>query len=255
MLDYFNFSAGEVHLTNSEAAGAFIVMSDYTMDGFMALCQHHDWMKSRFSNGVDVVYPSFPYSRQDRDINGPFSLRVFANMVNAQGFHSISTWDPHSDVLPALVPGLRVTEQEHILSVAVPQDVQETYDVIVAPDAGAVKKAQKTADRLAKPLAFGVKRRDDEGTIVETNLYGDVKGQDVLIVDDICDGGATFCGLSEALHANGANSVDLYVTHAIMAKGVEPLVDAGVRHIYTTQSFPAVVGEDGFITRVGAYDS
>lgn len=68
-------------------------------------------------------------------------------------------------------------------------------------------------------------------------LAGDVRGRDVLIVDDLCDAGGTFIGAAQVLRQHGARSVSLYVTHGIFSKGVEHLLAQGIDNIYTTTSY------------------
>ncbi|MEQ2351952.1 phosphoribosyltransferase family protein [Pseudoalteromonas piscicida] len=73
------------------------------------------------------------------------------------------------------------------------------------------------------------------GEIVQTQVLGEVKGKDLLIVDDICDGGRTFTELAKVLKAQGANSIALYVTHGIFSQGLgvfSGLIDT----VYTTNS-------------------
>jgi ribose-phosphate pyrophosphokinase len=70
-------------------------------------------------------------------------------------------------------------------------------------------------------------------------MAGDVRGRDLLIVDDLCDAGGTFIGSAQVLREAGAHSVSLYVTHGIFSKGVEHLFANGIDAIYTTTSYAA----------------
>jgi len=68
-----------------------------------------------------------------------------------------------------------------------------------------------------------------------------IKGKDALIVDDICDGGATFIGLAKELLILGANSVSLFVTHGIFRSGTDIIFESGISKIITTNSLPQTI--------------
>jgi ribose-phosphate pyrophosphokinase len=84
----------------------------------------------------------------------------------------------------------------------------------------------------------GNKKRDPEtGGLSGFDYEGDVKGKNLLIVDDIADGSGTFIGLAQKLLEGGAKEVRLYVTHGIFSKGVDFLLNNGISHIYTTDTY------------------
>ena len=84
------------------------------------------------------------------------------------------------------------------------------------------------------PFLHGEKVRDQlSGKITSYELKGKPEGMNVMIVDDICDGGATFVILAKALYEGGAKEVNLFVTHGIFSKGLEPLKEAGIKRIFT----------------------
>jgi ribose-phosphate pyrophosphokinase len=83
----------------------------------------------------------------------------------------------------------------------------------------------------------GMKKRDlKTGELTGFDFYGEVRGKDLLIVDDICDGGGTFIGLAGKLRYEGAKSISLYVSHGIFSRGIEILFDCGIEMVYTTDS-------------------
>ena len=83
-------------------------------------------------------------------------------------------------------------------------------------DGARLKKGQEY--RLASKI-----RDTKTGYITETKLQGEVRGRDVLIFDDICDGGRTFIELAKSLKAKGAKKISLYITHGIFSKGKDVL--------------------------------
>jgi len=118
-----------------------------------------------------------------------------------------------------------------------------SFSAIVAPDAGSEKRAAGVAKLLNIPIVNGYKTRDiSTGAITgfghnyDSSLYG----KDLLIVDDICDGGGTFIGLGNSLKEAGAE-VSLYVTHGLFSKGFVAL-NKIFKKIYTTDSIPLQQG-------------
>lgn len=175
-----------------------------------------------------LFMPYFPYARQDRVCNPgeALSVKVIADLIReVNTSQKIELWDPHSDVVQALFPaGSTVIIEQHEL--AAPFFVGWEKAVIVAPDAGAAKKARKLADRLNLPFIQAHKTRDVKtGEITGTSVehWQGVAENDwkFIIVDDICDGGRTFIELGQALRKLGATGeLHLYVTHGIFSKGL-----------------------------------
>uniref|UniRef100_A0AAU8GDS6 Ribose-phosphate pyrophosphokinase n=1 Tax=Salmonella phage vB_SEnST11_KE22 TaxID=3161173 RepID=A0AAU8GDS6_9CAUD len=178
--------------------------------------------------------PYIPYARQDRVVQPgeALSIKVFANIVNSLGFDKVIVDDPHSDVSAALLNNVRIRHQHELA--ASYSDVLAGRDVtIIAPDAGARKKAQKVSEHLRLPLVEAGKVRDVKtNEITGTAVFGDVTGRECVIVDDICDGGRTFIALAQALKEKGAKRVILYVTHGIFSFGKQVIFDGGVDEIY-----------------------
>jgi ribose-phosphate pyrophosphokinase len=106
-------------------------------------------------------------------------------------------------------------------------------DVLCYPDKGAVTK-YKTLYK--HNYIFGEKVRDSStGIITDYKIQGTIKGQKILIVDDICDGGMTFILLADKLLSEGALEINLFVTHGIFSKGLACLKAAGIGRIFTNK--------------------
>ncbi len=247
---HFVFSGGEVHVKVGKDASAKLVCTDYTMNGFMSVCQHNEVLRRR-GLSVSLVYPYLPYARQDRIMqeDEPFSLKIFCDILNTQKFDNVTIYDPHSDVAPALIYNCQVIPQWDIAARAMPSEYYSKR-LFVSPDAGAYKKLSKliTDDQR---IAIGVKNRDGQGKITHTNVFSplSIEGQDCVIVDDICDGGRTFIELAKTLKDKGAKSVTLYVTHGIFSQGLEALKPY-IDRIYTTNSFPNVQTDYLFVKEI-----
>lgn len=169
-----------------------------------------------------------PFSRYDRSMykDDAFSLKLVCNMINDMNFDRIIVRDPHSNVTELLLNNLIVIPQEECVN-AFAYDIKGAYDAIVSPDAGALKKIEKVAKILkydyTKVINCGKVRDIQTGDIIRTDVYDDVKGKKLLLVDDICDGGRTFINLAKILKEKGAVKVDLYVTHGMFFFGFDEI--------------------------------
>ena len=175
-----------------------------------------------------------PYARYDRveEQGDVLSIKVFCNMINSLGFCEVIVEDCHSDVGIALLDNCINIPQDKMVQAIVTN--LDSYDAVIAPDGGSVKKAYKLSSLMGVPLIKCDKVRDFKtGKITSFSVPLDELKPlcKVLIVDDICDGGGTFIGLAKELHKY-IPEVDLYVTHCIFSKGVEGLFDSGINSIY-----------------------
>lgn len=196
----------------------------------------------------ELRIPYFPYARQDRDdgIHGN-SLRAFCRIIAGLGYQSIWTMDPHSDVLPALLPNLTFTSGWKIARTIPKLNLEMDADntAIVAPDAGAAKKLAGVVGE--RRLIIAHKTRNPSDGTLSNFLVAEQCPETCIIVDDICDGGRTFIGLAKALRAQGAKRVLLYVTHGIFSAGLD-VFNGLIDHVYTTDSFVSGQTDSDFLT-------
>jgi ribose-phosphate pyrophosphokinase len=156
-----------------------------------------------------------------------FPLKVFADIINSCNFEGVEVLDPHSDVSAALINNISITKQAEILSLKRHELQQFSNNfMVVSPDAGALKKIYEVAEELdVMVLECGKQRDISTGKIVGCTvpkLNPKYLVTDLLIVDDICDGGASFTHLADELRLQGyTGKIGLYVTHGIFSKGLE----------------------------------
>lgn len=186
----------------------------------------------------DLTIPYLPYGRQDRVMqeDEAFSLKVMAKLLNGLNYNKITTFDCHSSVTNALIDRLAEITQSNVIMnrVGFMMSILKKC-VIIAPDAGAVKKAYKIASFYKQPFAIAEKiRGTSTGEIIHTKI--DAVGENAFIIDDICDGGRTFIELAKALRDRGFTKIYLYVTHGIFSQGLD-VFDGLIDHIYTTNTF------------------
>lgn len=241
------FDNGHLPVT-PEKARILILSNGNLNDEFFIIASAVDILRSinpRIS--INLFMPYTPYARQDRRMvrHDAFSLKIFADMMNSLELDSITVMDSHSGVAPALLNNCTNISQEEIFkSEKVLDSVKGWAEVVVAPDAGASKKAIKVSEALGldpNNLVYLEKVRDvSTGSITSTKILNSdtsVSGRSCLIVDDLCDGGATFISAANALYDRGATHVGLFVTHGLFSRGVQNLTDNGIDRIWTTDSF------------------
>lgn len=202
----------------------------------------------------ELFMPYVPYARQDRVCNPgeALSIKAFAQIINALNFTTVTTLDNHSDVATALIDNCEnlsmdmwLDELSTLTCEFANHEFRETQYVLVAPDAGAMKKTLKLAQRYwgLRVITCDKQRDTKTGDIVGTVVHWgySMKKMNLLIVDDICDGGRTFIEIAKAVEKFKPASIELAVTHGIFSKGTLPLFDSGISRIYTTDSFPQEV--------------
>ena len=235
MIEIIKFPAGEVtaRLTDiSRIESPFLIRCDFRSydDIFVALSTANAVRHARPDVFVRLLIPYFPSSRQDRvtDVGHSFDAQIVARVLSSGEFDEIVTWDAHSDVIGALfAPGQFVNIQQHELLAHLVDDIHNP--VLISPDAGAEKKTRKIAEYLGAPMIQASKIRD----VITGNLSGAEITYDsrcdeknMVIVDDICDGGRTFINLAEAIKKQyNVKSLHLVVTHGIFSKGKQVLLD------------------------------
>ncbi len=192
-----------------------------------------------YAENSTLELPYLPYARQDRVMmkGEAFSLKVFTRLVNSLNFGTVKTFDPHSDVGPALLEHCIVIDSIEAASKYIQTNVGALPFVLISPDAGAYKKTAKLAEKLNVDVVVATKTRNvTDGKLAPPKVLGDVEGKVCVIVDDICDGGRTFINLADALVASGAAETHLFVSHGIFSNGFDELFKR-FKTIGTTDSF------------------
>jgi ribose-phosphate pyrophosphokinase len=154
-----------------------------------------------------------------------------AELINSLGFARVYVKDPHSEVVSAVLNNIQVIDNKHTVHQAVfVLEKGGAKVALVSPDAGALKKVYGYASY--GPLGLDVVRADKTrntktgkitGTVVHSEHLGDTN---LLVVDDIADGGFTFTQLAPELRKITNGTVPLFVTHGLFTKGVDIVADA-----------------------------
>lgn len=242
----FLFAGGEPHV---KISNNFDVTKPVTLthrinsfNDLGLICITVDALKRMGVKEINLFIPYFPAARQDRVMvpGEPLSVKVYADIINGMALASVTIFDPHSEVTPALLNNcFTVSNHEFIKQVVakIGNDVK-----LISPDGGALKKIYKVSEFLggAEVVECSKSRDVKTGKLSGFKVYSeDLAGADCLIVDDICDGGGTFIGLAEALKAKNAGKLYLAISHGIFSKGFE-VFDQYFEQIFTTDSIKEV---------------
>ena len=244
-----NFPGGECHVQISSikiTEKTDIVAYLKSSHDIMALLLTVDAIRrTHQKTAINLSIPYFPYARQDRVCNPGEALgvAVMARLINGLHCESVTIFDPHSDVTPALIHNCQIITLADIVSKSVLVDeILNKNMTLISPDAGAEKKIQSVAKRIAESgksvnvLCASKVRDTATGKIVSTQIHGELLGSDFIMVDDICDGGKTFIELAKLLKSLGAQNIYLYVTHGIFSKGLD-IFRENFKHIYCAHTF------------------
>lgn len=236
----FTFSGGEVHVkidmeaikeayidtTNSKRVE--IHQDIRSSDDFMSVVMVKDALDEIFRFHpvpIELFSLYVPYARQDRycEKGEAFGVKAFARLLNALGFSRVVIADPHSEVTPAVITNLDVIPQHEIAFHMLGWKLRMEKFELVSPDGGALKKIFKLGTQMNLQVHCADKIRDTAtGNIIRTDIsVQDFKGANLMIVDDICDGGRTFIELAKVLRERNAGKIELFVTHGIFSKGVD----------------------------------
>lgn len=196
-----------------------------------------------------LFLPFVPFARQDRVcVSGePLSIKVFSTLLNTLKYDRVFVFDPHSSVAPALIDNCCIIKNDIFINSLYKalmnnRCVEEGPLLFVSPDAGAYKKIFDTAKSVGYPKDLNIimcdKVRDlTTGKIIQTTVnVDDIHGADVLIVDDICDGGRTFIEIAKELKKRNCGKVFLAVTFGIFSNGFDELSEY-FDSIYCTNLF------------------
>ncbi len=243
-IDYFIFSGGELQvklLNTIETERAILTWKPVDASEIALLLLTVSALKHMGVNDIDLDILYLPYARQDRvcSIGEAHSLEVICDVINHLDVSVIRLWDVHNkEKTEELLSNDFVVHFEpyHIFDRFKVLDVFDLSNLILcAPDNGAYQRVSDVANQHTQttPIVFNKIRDSNTGKITDMkwNQYNrDVYDWNVLLIDDICDGGATFVQAAQILKEKGAVNLYLYVTHGIFSKGLD-LLQEYFKHI------------------------
>ena len=214
--------------------------SSPVQENLMELLIMIDCLKRDSADRITAVVPYMAYSRSDKKDQPrvPITARLVADLITVAGANRYITVDLHAGQIQGFfnIPGDEITSL-HLLSAHLCK-MDLSNAVVVTADLGFAKKGRNLAAKLDLPMAFVEKRR--AGTTTEAmNVIGDVKGKDVIIVDDEVDTAGSVSHAVEIVCAHGARSIRLMFAHAVLSPpAVERLRGLPITEIVTTNTVP-----------------
>ncbi|UCD85317.1 MAG: ribose-phosphate pyrophosphokinase [Deltaproteobacteria bacterium] len=240
------FSDGEIFIEieeNTRGMDTFVLQSICTPcnDNLMELLIMIDALKRASADRVTAVIPYYGYARQDRKVapRTPITAKLVADLLTAAGTNRILTMDLHA----GQIQGFFNIPVDHLYAAPVMlKYIKENYQddlVVVSPDPGGVERARAFAKRLESSLAIIDKRRDAPNVAQVMNIIGDVKGKQVVIVDDMVDTAGTLSESVKALQEKGAKQIYTCCTHAVLSgQAIKLIKDSALKQLVVSDTIP-----------------
>lgn len=242
-----SFSEGEIFVKiNNDVRGrdVFVVQSTCPPPNrnLMELLIMIDALKRASASRITAVIPYFGYARQDRKDQPrvPITAKLVANLITAAGANRVLTIDLHA----GQIQGFFDIPLDHLFAVSVVIDHIRNIKfanelVVVSPDVGGIKMARAFAKHLGCSLAVVDKRRINDKEAEVMNIIGDVKGKDVLMVDDIVATAGSLTEAAKALKNSGAKKILTFVTHGVLSgPAYDRLRKSEISKLIITDSIP-----------------
>ena len=220
------FSDGEISVNIKETVrgcDVFVVQSTNSPvnDNLMELLIMIDALKRASAGRITAVIPYYGYARQDRKAKArdPITAKLVANLLTASGADRVLTMDLHA----AQIQGYFDIPLDHLQGGKILADYfneKQIQDlVVVSPDLGSVTRSRKFANSLDGdvPIAIIDKRRPKANVSEIMNIIGDVKGKNVILLDDMIDTAGTIVNAANALREFGAKDVYACCTHGVLS--------------------------------------
>ncbi len=240
------FSEGEIRVKiNEDVRGrdVFIVQPTCppTNNNLMELLIMIDAIRRASAKRITAVVPYFGYARQDRKDQPrvPITAKLVANLLETAGANRVLTMDLHA----GQIQGFFDIPLDHLYAVNTVVDhfvKKKIKDLVVAsPDVGGIKMARAYAKRLKAHLAIVDKRRIDDKHTETMNILGEVKGKNIVIVDDLTSTASSMCEAAVALKKAGALKIFAAVTHPVLSgTAIERIEKAPFEEFIVTDTIP-----------------
>ena len=244
------FSDGEFSVSIEQTVrGKEVVIVQSTFppsDNLFELLLLIDAAKRASAKRIIAVMPYFGMARQDRKDKPRVAIgaKLVANMLVAAGVDRVITMDLHADQ----IQGFFEVPVDHLFGSTlflkhIKENLQTDNICIATPDTGGTKRAKFYADFLKVDMDICYKQRKIANEVAEMIIIGDVKGKDVIIVDDMCDTAGTLTKAASLMIASGALSVKAICTHAVLSgPAYERINDSVLTELIVTDTIPLKEG-------------
>lgn len=240
------FSDGEISVDISETvrgADVYIVQStcEPVNNNLMELLIMIDAMKRASAGRITAVMPYYGYARQDRKAKArdPITAKLVADLITSAGAHRVLSMDLHA----SQIQGYFDIPVDHLLGVPILAKYFAELDledvVVVSPDIGSVTRARNFANFLDAPIAIVDKRRPKANVAEVMNVIGDIKGKNVILVDDMIDTAGTITNGANSLKDLGAKKVYACSTHPVLSgPAIERIKNSVIDELVVLNTIP-----------------
>ncbi|MEM7551067.1 MAG: ribose-phosphate pyrophosphokinase [Bacteroidota bacterium] len=239
------FSDGEISTFFSESVRGcevFIIQSTCPpADNIMEFLLAIDAAKRASASYVTAVVPYFGYARQDRKDKPRVSIgaKLKANLFIAAGVDRLMTYDLHA----GQIQGFFDIPVDHLDGTAIFIPYLKTLNsdqlTFAAPDVGGVARARIYSKYFGADLVVCDKHRARANQIASMQLIGDVKGRDIVLVDDLVDTAGTISRAATLIKENGANSVRAICTHPVLSgNAYENIENSALEELVVSDTIP-----------------
>ncbi len=238
------FSEGEIRAKiNQDVRGrdVFVVQPTAPLpnEHLMELLIMIDALRRASARRITAVIPYFGYARQDRKDQPrvPITAKLVANLITTAGADRVLTIDLHAGQIQGFfdIPLDHLFAINILIQYFIPLKLENI--VVVCPDVGGVKMARAYSKRLNAGLAVVDKRRINDSKTEVMNIMGDVKGKNVIIVDDVIATGSSLLEAVGAIKQEGAKQIYAAITHAVLSgNSVERIQQSPLTRLITTDT-------------------
>lgn len=239
------FSDGEFQPSFEESIrgrDVFLIQSTFPpADNLFELLLMIDAAKRASAKKIVAVIPYFGFARQDRKDKPRVAIgsKLVANLLTSAGVKRIVTMDLHADQ----IQGFFEVPVDHLYASTLFIDYIKKLNLpnltMAAPDTGGTKRANSYAKHLGVDMVICYKHRKVANQIESMTLIGDVKGKDIILIDDIIDTGGTIAKAADIIMDQGAASVRAMCTHAVLSgPAYERINSSKLTELVVTDTIP-----------------
>ncbi len=241
------FSDGEINVNIEESVrgcDVFLIQStcDPVNDNILELLIMIDALRRASCRRITAVVPYYGYARQDRKSRGrePITAKLIANLITSAGARRMLSMDLHAQQ----IQGFFDIPVDHLAAAPLIAEYYLSLGLenvcVVSPDVGGVRRARTLAELMGAPLAIIDKRRPMPNVSEVMNIIGDIKGKNVIMIDDMIDTAGTITSAASALLDRGAKEIYASCTHAVLSgPAIERIAASPLKEVVTTNTIPA----------------
>ncbi len=244
-VDILQFQDGEIQVYFNDTIrgkNVFIIQPTFSpADNIIELLIMIDAAKRASARNIVAVVPYFGYARQDRKDKPRTSIgaKLMCNLLTAAGVTRIITLDLHADQ----IQGFFEIPVDHLFAsnVFIPYIKSMNLEniCIASPDTGGTKRASTYSKALGCDLVIGYKHREKQNEVASLQVIGDVKGKDVIIVDDMIDTAGTLCKAAASIKELGAKSVRAVCAHGLFSgPAIDRIENSVLEEVLVTDTIP-----------------